>query len=71
MPFIDTHKDGRIEYTDEEYASLQRVKAKVITVREKWYIGVPSVLMGIGEDLGVIGPSQEIQHSELDFNVYD
>ena len=64
MPLIP-NPDGPIAVSDEAYRKLSVLKASVATIREKWYIGVPSVLIPLAEDIATTGPASEIVDSGL------
>lgn len=64
MQFIPS-PDGPVAFNDTVYSKLKAIKSKVEAVRAMWYLGVPSVLMPIGEDIATIGPNAEIVDTGL------
>lgn len=67
MPFLPS-LDGPIAFSDEAIRRIEALRNKVVTVRERWYLGVPSILMPIGEDLSDISPSIEIIDHGIEFD---
>ena len=64
---LSQHEGPDVEFSDQEFNRLDHIKFKVREVRAKWYLGVPSVLMNIAEDLADIPPNAEI----IDAGLFD